>query len=111
MFKAYFKERQGFETVETAKGFACFCESGEQLYIGHFYIAPDARKSPVHFLDLMRALVERAGTSAHVTAHVGLSDKELLITYLKFGFSLRGLDGGNLALSMPIEELRKWVSQ
>lgn len=44
MWAEYFREKDGKECVETTQGFMLYSFKGEECYIEHVYVVPEARK-------------------------------------------------------------------
>ena len=115
MFFDYVKEKEGYETIQAEGGFLSYVINGQEFYIGHFYVAPSHRKSPAHFVALMREAFARAraADASVFSCHVALASKNanaLLISYLKFGFEVRGQDHFGLVLTLPLERC-EWLSR
>lgn len=47
LYAQYVLEREGFQTVETSKGFATYKIEGQECYIRDIYVTPDARKDNI----------------------------------------------------------------
>lgn len=111
MFFEYVKEKDGCETLQSEGGFLCYtiAQEQKQLYIAHFFVHPDFRKSPAHFLELMgraRAVAEENGLE-FFGCHVALENgnlNHLLVSYLKFGFRVVGQDKFGLALTLSLKD-------
>jgi len=111
MIAQYFKEKDGAETIVSGKSFLAYianAESGE-CYISEFHLDPEHRHSPKHFISLMREINERAKASqcSFLSCAVPMSHlrrSEVLLTYLKFGFTLHSLEASRIVLVKDLKE-------
>lgn len=115
MLLDYLKERDGVEVLLADGGFLTYLIAGDQLYIADFYLDEKHRASKEHFLSFMRrALVEGVSRGCKMfTCHVGLSNKnlnEVVVTRLRFGFRITGVENNSLAMVLPFERCA-WAKQ
>lgn len=72
----YISEREGFDIVESDKGFATFKISGEECYIRDIYIRPEFRDKDIakQTLDKVCEIAKSKGCT-HITGSIDTNDK------------------------------------
>lgn len=92
MMARYYKEREGFDFIETDKGFATYKIQGDECYIKDIFIMPEHRRSG-HAFELGNQITEiaKVNNCKTLTGSVVPSLKgstESLQALIKFGFKL-----------------------
>jgi GNAT superfamily N-acetyltransferase len=88
----YFKEREGFETLEDENAILSYRISGEECYIRDIFVLPEHRLSGAgsRLADMMTNIAKAAGCN-HLTGSVVPSTKgssASLMALLKYGFKV-----------------------
>lgn len=102
----YLKEREGFDSIITDEGFACYRISGEECYIKDIWVAPDFRKS--HIASKMAdqiTWIAKKSSCKFLTGSVaiGANNPETSIkVLLAYGFKLSGLVNGGIIFRKDI---------
>ena len=109
MLAAYFKERDGAETITKDYGFLAYLIVGNQFYITEFYLDEASRNSPKKFLGLMREAraIAIEKDCENFGCHVRLTLKNLnqvLATRLKFGFKVTTMDSEKIGMILALRE-------
>ena len=92
MWADYFREREGFETVETDKGMATYKISGEECYIKDIFILKEHRRSGEafkigdHIAEIAKINGCKRLTGSVVPSLKGSS--ESMMGLIKYGFKL-----------------------
>ena len=92
MWSDYFREREGFETIETDKGMATYRIIGEECYIKDIFVPKEHRRSGEAFKigDLISEIAKINGCkfiSGSVVPSLNGSS-ESMMGLLKYGFKL-----------------------
>ena len=88
----YFKEREGFETIESEAAILSYKITGENCYIRDVYVLPEYRKSGEGSIltDQLAAMAKEAGCT-HLTGTVVPSTNGStlsMMAMIKYGFKL-----------------------
>jgi GNAT superfamily N-acetyltransferase len=88
----YFKEREGFETLETESAILSYKIQGQECYVRDIYVLPEARLSGAgtEIANLISELAKENGCT-YLTGSVVPSTKGAtgsMMAMLKYGFSI-----------------------
>lgn len=109
MWKNYFSELLGAETLETPEGFVCFSLLPDSLYIEHFYLLPEFRKQGrTHVLiDELREIA-REKKKQIITASLDqdrvLNWQQSLKAQLNAGFKISAVSGSVIYTYLKVGE-------
>lgn len=106
-YAKYQQETFGRDVLYFEGGFIAYAVEAGQFYIGEFYLDPDFRHSPKHFLSMMERCREIAlAKGAHqITGHVMKCMKgfeDALAVRLKLGFKIISLEPHRIGLALEI---------
>lgn len=109
MWKDYFAELLGAETLETAEGFVCFCLLPDSLYIEHIYFKPEARglgKSHKLFDEVRKIAREKKRTliTASLDQERVLTWQQSLKAQLNAGFKISAVSGSTIYTYLKVGE-------
>jgi ribosomal protein S18 acetylase RimI-like enzyme len=102
----YFKEREGFETIENEIGLAAYRINGEECYIKEIYVLPEFRKSHAGsgLADSIVKIAKDKGcrmlTGSVVPSTVGASVS--MMAMLKYGFKIHSAQNDFIVMSKEI---------
>lgn len=92
MYAEYYKERQGFDTLETESGFCTYKIYGDELYIKDIFILKQFRRSGEAFkIGELMTEIAKANDCKRLTGSVVPNlngSTESMAGLIKFGFKL-----------------------
>lgn len=92
---AYFKEREGFDSIVTDEGFATYKISGEECYIRDIWVHKDYRKKGIasEMADDIAAIAKKAGCT-YLTGSVSTTanhSTESCLVLFAYGFKIHSV--------------------